>query len=101
MKIYEGEISCKNGKTPFNLRPRNDDLTLCRKLLNFDGKSFGENLRHHHFLTSQTGRSGCLAARLATWREQRYQEAQAGPSPVVQRLRAVKAERLKAQMGAQ
>ncbi len=31
-------------------------------------------------------------ARLAAWREQRYQEAQANPSPVVQRLRATKAE---------
>lgn len=30
-------------------------------------------------------------ARLAAWREQRYQEASANPSPVVQRLRALKA----------
>ncbi|MGH7595550.1 MAG: hypothetical protein ACREOI_04320 [bacterium] len=30
-------------------------------------------------------------ARLAAWREQRYQKAQANPSPVVQRLRAIKA----------
>jgi hypothetical protein len=40
-------------------------------------------------------------ARLAAWREQRYQEAQANPSPVVQRLRAIKAERQKARMGVQ
>jgi uncharacterized protein (DUF433 family) len=31
--------------------------------------------------------------RLATWREQRYQESRANPSPVVQRIRAIKAER--------
>jgi uncharacterized protein (DUF433 family) len=40
-------------------------------------------------------------ARLSAWREQRYQEAQANPSPVVQRLRAIKAERQKARMGVQ
>ena len=32
-------------------------------------------------------------ARLAAWREQRYQEDRANPSPVVQRLRAMKAQR--------
>jgi uncharacterized protein (DUF433 family) len=31
--------------------------------------------------------------RLAVWREQRYQEWAANPSPLVQRLRAVKAQR--------
>jgi len=36
-------------------------------------------------------------SRLAAWREQRYRESQANPSPVVQRLRAIKAERQKAQ----
>ena len=34
-------------------------------------------------------------ARLAAWREQRYQEWAANPSPVVQRLRALKAQRQK------
>jgi uncharacterized protein (DUF433 family) len=32
-------------------------------------------------------------SRLATWREQRYREWAANPSPVVQRLRALKAQR--------
>jgi len=32
-------------------------------------------------------------ARLATWREQRYQEWAAHPSPVVQRLRTLRAQR--------
>lgn len=32
-------------------------------------------------------------ARLAAWREQRYQEWAANPSPVVQRLRELKAQR--------
>ena len=36
-------------------------------------------------------------ARLAAWREQRYQEWAANPSPVVQRLRALKAQRKRAQ----
>ncbi|BAZ86845.1 DUF433 domain-containing protein [Dolichospermum compactum] len=31
--------------------------------------------------------------RLARWREQRYQEAAANPSPMIQRLRAIKAQR--------
>jgi uncharacterized protein (DUF433 family) len=31
--------------------------------------------------------------RLARWREQRYQEAAANPSPMIQRLRAMKAQR--------
>lgn len=35
-------------------------------------------------------------ARLAAWREQRYREWAANPPPVVQRLRALKAEREKA-----
>jgi len=39
--------------------------------------------------------------RVAAWREQRYREAQANPSPVVQRLRAIKAERLKARSAVQ
>lgn len=34
-------------------------------------------------------------ARLAAWREQRYQSARANSSPVVQRLRALKAQRAK------
>ena len=34
-------------------------------------------------------------ARLASWREQRYREWAANPPPVVQRLRALKAEREK------
>lgn len=33
--------------------------------------------------------------RLATWREQRYQESRANPSPVVQRIRAIKAQKAK------
>jgi uncharacterized protein (DUF433 family) len=36
-------------------------------------------------------------ARLAAWREGRYQEWAANPSPVVQRLRALKVQREKAQ----
>lgn len=36
--------------------------------------------------------------RLATWREQHYQESLTNPSPVVQRLRAIKAERAKVQV---
>jgi uncharacterized protein (DUF433 family) len=35
-------------------------------------------------------------ARLAAWREQRYQEWAASPAPVVQRLRALKAQRERA-----
>ena len=35
-------------------------------------------------------------ARLAAWREQRYEEWAADPSPVVQRLRALKAQRERA-----
>ena len=35
-------------------------------------------------------------ARLAAWREQHYQEWAANPSPVVQRLRALKAQRERA-----
>ena len=35
--------------------------------------------------------------RLAKWREQRYQESLANPSPVAQRLRALKAQRLQEQ----
>jgi hypothetical protein len=31
--------------------------------------------------------------RLARWREQRYQEAAVNPSPMIQRLRAIKAQR--------
>jgi|GEM_PF-3017948 len=31
--------------------------------------------------------------RLAKWREQRYQESSANPSPLMQRLRALKAQR--------
>ncbi|MHC5613146.1 MAG: DUF433 domain-containing protein [Nostoc sp.] len=31
--------------------------------------------------------------RLANWREQRYQELSANPSPLMQRLRALKAQR--------
>jgi hypothetical protein len=31
--------------------------------------------------------------RLATWREQRYREWEANPSPIVQRLCALKAQR--------
>lgn len=36
--------------------------------------------------------------RLAAWREQRYQESRANPSPVVQRIRAIKAQRAKQQV---
>lgn len=36
--------------------------------------------------------------RLAAWREQRYQESRANPSPVVQRIRALKAQRAKQQV---
>lgn len=36
--------------------------------------------------------------RLAAWREQRYQAASANPSPVVQRLKALKAQRAKQQV---
>lgn len=36
-------------------------------------------------------------ARLAAWREQRYQAESANPSPVGQRLRALKAQRAKRQ----
>jgi uncharacterized protein (DUF433 family) len=36
--------------------------------------------------------------RLAAWREQRYQEWAANPSPLVQRLRALKAQRAKKQV---
>ncbi len=35
--------------------------------------------------------------RLARWREQRYQEWAANPSPLIQRIRAVKAQRAKEQ----
>lgn len=36
--------------------------------------------------------------RLAAWREQRYQADRANPSPVVQRIRAIKAQRAKQQV---
>ncbi|MGH7451774.1 MAG: hypothetical protein ACRENG_10540 [bacterium] len=53
--------------------------------------------RHHH----KRAEVDAYLARLAAWREQRYQKAQANPSPVVQRLRAIKAERQKARMRVQ
>jgi uncharacterized protein (DUF433 family) len=37
-------------------------------------------------------------ARLAAWRELRYSESRANPSPVVQRIRAIKAEQAKQQV---
>jgi len=39
-------------------------------------------------------------SRLATWREQRYQESVANPSPLVQRLRILKAQRNERQVSA-
>lgn len=36
--------------------------------------------------------------RLTAWREQRYQESRANPSPVVQRIRAIKAQRAEQQL---
>ena len=38
--------------------------------------------------------------RLATWREQRYREWEANPPPVVQRLRALGAQRKREQVAA-
>ncbi len=39
-------------------------------------------------------------SRLATWREQRYREWEADPSPVVQRLRALRSQRERRQAAA-
>ncbi|QSJ15313.1 DUF433 domain-containing protein [Nostoc sp. UHCC 0702] len=39
-------------------------------------------------------------SRLATWREQRYQDSLAHPSPLVQRLRTLKAQKLDQQASA-
>jgi uncharacterized protein (DUF433 family) len=45
-----------------------------------------------YYLHNQTEVDAYLL-RLATWREQRYREWEANPSPIVQRLRALKAQR--------
>jgi uncharacterized protein (DUF433 family) len=49
-----------------------------------------------YYLRNRAEMDGYLE-RLATWREQRYQEWQAHPSTVVQRLRQVKAQRAREQ----
>ncbi len=41
------------------------------------------------------GEVDAYLARLAAWREERYREWEANPPPVVQRLRALKAQRAK------
>ncbi len=45
-----------------------------------------------YYLHNQSEIDGSMA-RLAAWREQRYQEWAASPSPLVQRLRALKEQR--------
>jgi hypothetical protein len=42
---------------------------------------------------SGSGAFSPLGVRLAKWREQRYQESSANPSPLMQRLRSLKAQR--------
>jgi len=52
-----------------------------------------------YYLHNRAGVDAYLS-RLADWREQRYREWESNPPPVVQRLRALKAQRAKEQVAA-